>query len=157
LGGRARDRRPPRAPSGPVGGGLARRLLRDLPRARPRHRAAAGRQRAPLQHGFRDRDRHPPRARRDDRPRASRAGRQTGPARGGSRRRARWGGVRVPGDRRRRRVMRRPAPLAAAILLALAPPAHAHLMSTGFGPFYDGLTHLFVTPEDLLLVIGVGL
>ena len=53
--------------------------------------------------------------------------------------------------------MRRPALLAAAILLAVAPPAHAHLMSTGFGPFYDGLTHLFVTPEDLVLVIGVGL
>jgi urease accessory protein len=52
--------------------------------------------------------------------------------------------------------MPRPVLLAAAILLA-APPAHAHLMSTGFGPFYDGLTHLFVTPEDLLLMIGVGL
>ena len=53
--------------------------------------------------------------------------------------------------------MRRPALLAAAMLLALPPPVHAHLTSTGFGPFYDGLTHLFVTPEDLLLVIGVGL
>src|SRR3984893_10841909 len=38
-----------------------------------------------------------------------------------------------------------------------APSAHAHLMNTGFGPFYDGLTHLFVTPEDLLPVIALAL
>jgi len=30
-------------------------------------------------------------------------------------------------------------------------------MNTGFGPFYDGLTHLFVTPEDLLQVIAIAL
>jgi hypothetical protein len=30
-------------------------------------------------------------------------------------------------------------------------------MNTGFGPFYDGLTHLFVTPEDLLPVIALSL
>lgn len=36
-------------------------------------------------------------------------------------------------------------------------PAHAHLMNTGLGPFYDGLTHLFVTPEDLLPVIALAL
>ena len=29
----------------------------------------------------------------------------------------------------------------------------AHLMTTGLGPFYDGLAHLFVTPEDLLPVL----
>jgi len=40
---------------------------------------------------------------------------------------------------------------------ALAPPADAHLMTTGFGPFYDGLTHLFLTPEDLLQVIAIAL
>ena len=54
-----------------------------------------------------------------------------------------------------------PRRLCAAVLLVLTPafarPAHAHLMSTGFGPFYDGLTHLFLTPEDLLQVIGVAL
>ena len=46
------------------------------------------------------------------------------------------------------------------LLLAIccaAPSAHAHLMNTGFGPFYDGLTHLFVTPEDLLPVIALAL
>jgi len=44
-----------------------------------------------------------------------------------------------------------------AITLIVAPSAQAHLMSTGFGPFYDGLTHLFVTPEDLLPVIALAL
>lgn len=41
--------------------------------------------------------------------------------------------------------------------LTLATPAHAHLMQTGFGPFYDGLTHLFLTPEDLLPVLALTL
>ena len=57
--------------------------------------------------------------------------------------------------------MRRPSLilfwLILAITLIVAPPAHAHLMNTGFGPFYDGLTHLFVTPEDLLPVIALAL
>jgi urease accessory protein len=44
-----------------------------------------------------------------------------------------------------------------AITLVAAPSAHAHLMNTGFGPFSDGLTHLFVTPEDLLPVIALAL
>jgi hydrogenase/urease accessory protein HupE len=30
-------------------------------------------------------------------------------------------------------------------------------MNTGFGPFYDGLTHPFVTPEDLLPVVALTL
>ena len=47
--------------------------------------------------------------------------------------------------------------LTLAITLIAAPSAHAHLMNTGFGPFYDGLTHLFVTPEDLLPVIALAL
>lgn len=42
-------------------------------------------------------------------------------------------------------------------LLAAGTPAQAHLMNTGFGPFYDGLTHLFVTPEDLLPVVALTL
>src|SRR5271169_1740721 len=47
--------------------------------------------------------------------------------------------------------------LTLAIALIAAPPAHAHLMNMGFGPFYDGLAHLFVTPEDLLPVIALAL
>jgi urease accessory protein len=47
--------------------------------------------------------------------------------------------------------------LTLAITLMAASPARAHLMNTGFGPFNDGLTHLFVTPEDLLPVIALAL
>ena len=46
--------------------------------------------------------------------------------------------------------------LVGALILVPA-PASAHLMNTGFGPFYDGLTHLFVTPEDLLPVVALTL
>ncbi len=44
-----------------------------------------------------------------------------------------------------------------AITVSAAPSAHAHLMNTGFGPFDDGLTNLFMTPEDLLPVIALAL
>jgi urease accessory protein len=47
--------------------------------------------------------------------------------------------------------------LTLAITLIAAPPVHAHLVNTGLGPFNDGLTHLFVTPEDLLPVIALAL
>jgi hydrogenase/urease accessory protein HupE len=57
---------------------------------------------------------------------------------------------------------RRSAPILAAIGMAVlslaAPPAaEAHLMQTGLGGFYDGLTHLLITPSDLLLVVGLAL
>jgi urease accessory protein len=42
-------------------------------------------------------------------------------------------------------------------LAATASPAHAHLTNTGFGPFYDGLTHLFLTPENLLSAMALSL
>ena len=47
--------------------------------------------------------------------------------------------------------------LTLTVTLIAAPSAHAHLMNTGLGPFNDGLTHLFVTPEDLLPVIALAL
>ena len=37
------------------------------------------------------------------------------------------------------------------------PLMFAHLMQTGFGGFYDGIAHLFLTPADLLLVLGLAL
>ena len=37
------------------------------------------------------------------------------------------------------------------------PLLFAHLMQTGFGGFYDGIAHLFLTPSDLLLVLGLAL
>lgn len=41
--------------------------------------------------------------------------------------------------------------------LLAAPAAQAHLMTTGLGPFYDGMAHLFVSPDDLLAVIALAL
>lgn len=35
--------------------------------------------------------------------------------------------------------------------------AFAHLVSTGLGPWFDGMGHLAVTPEDLLPVIALSL
>ena len=43
----------------------------------------------------------------------------------------------------------------AALLLPAA--AHAHLVSTGLGPFYDGLSHFVLTPEDLLPALALAL
>lgn len=55
--------------------------------------------------------------------------------------------------------MRRWAPLAAvATALWLSPAAaHAHLVTTGLGPVYDGVSHLFLTVDDLLPVVAVAL
>ena len=33
----------------------------------------------------------------------------------------------------------------------------AHLVSSGVGPFYDGVAHLFVSPEDILVVVALAL
>lgn len=46
---------------------------------------------------------------------------------------------------------------AALLLLTQAAPAHAHLASTGFGDFYDGIAHVVITAEDLLVVAAVAL
>jgi urease accessory protein len=35
--------------------------------------------------------------------------------------------------------------------------ANAHLVNSGLGPFYDGVAHLFVTPEDVLAVVALAL
>jgi hydrogenase/urease accessory protein HupE len=35
--------------------------------------------------------------------------------------------------------------------------AHAHLVSSGFGPFYDGVIHLSMSPDDLLGVLAIAL
>jgi hydrogenase/urease accessory protein HupE len=43
------------------------------------------------------------------------------------------------------------------VLLGLPARADAHLVNTGLGPFYDGLSHLFISPEDLLAVLALGL
>jgi urease accessory protein len=57
---------------------------------------------------------------------------------------------------RRRRAVWRAAPLLALILAAVT-PAQAHLMNSGFGPFYDGLAHPLISPEDLLPAVAMTL
>lgn len=45
----------------------------------------------------------------------------------------------------------------AGFLLLLPAPSHAHLMNTGLGPFYDGLSHFALTPEDFLPALALAL
>jgi hydrogenase/urease accessory protein HupE len=56
--------------------------------------------------------------------------------------------------------MRRPGLLSAGVSTALllgSAPVQAHLATTGLGPVYDGIAHLFVSAEDLLPVLAVAL
>ena len=46
---------------------------------------------------------------------------------------------------------------AAAALSLLPATAHAHLVNTGLGPFYDGVSHFALTPEDLLPALALAL
>jgi urease accessory protein len=48
-----------------------------------------------------------------------------------------------------------PSILVAALLLPKV--AHAHLVNTGLGPFYDGLSHFALTPEDVLPALALAL
>jgi urease accessory protein len=57
---------------------------------------------------------------------------------------------------RRKRAFSRAWPLP-ALMLAAATPAQAHLMNSGFGPFYDGLAHPLISPEDLLPAVAITL
>jgi hydrogenase/urease accessory protein HupE len=52
--------------------------------------------------------------------------------------------------------LRRRELVALAALLAPA-SAHAHLVNSGLGPFYDGVSHLALTPEDLLPALALAL
>jgi hydrogenase/urease accessory protein HupE len=53
--------------------------------------------------------------------------------------------------------MRRLAVIAGGSLLLLPGDAYAHLVTTGLGPVYDGISHLFVTFDDLLPVLALAL
>jgi hydrogenase/urease accessory protein HupE len=45
-----------------------------------------------------------------------------------------------------------------AVPLALAvSPADAHLMTTGLGPIYDGISHFALSPEDLIATAALAL
>jgi hypothetical protein len=43
------------------------------------------------------------------------------------------------------------------IWAACSGQANAHLVNSGCGPFYDGVAHLLVSPEDLLVVLALAL
>ena len=45
----------------------------------------------------------------------------------------------------------------AASLFALPVAADAHLTGTGLGPFYDGVTHFFLSPEQIIPVLALSL
>jgi hydrogenase/urease accessory protein HupE len=47
--------------------------------------------------------------------------------------------------------------LVATSLLLLPAAAHAHLTGTGLGPFYDGVTHFFLSPEQIIPGLALGL
>jgi hydrogenase/urease accessory protein HupE len=47
--------------------------------------------------------------------------------------------------------------LAAAAVLVMPAAASAHLVNTGLGPFYDGISHFALTPEDLLPALALAL
>jgi urease accessory protein len=49
--------------------------------------------------------------------------------------------------------------LAASVAVVFFSPAtaHAHLVTTGLGPFYDGIGHLLVSPDDLVPVVALAL
>jgi len=44
-----------------------------------------------------------------------------------------------------------------AVLVLLPQAAHAHLVTTGLGPLYDGIMHFLVSFEDLLPVLAMAL
>ncbi|UCD82155.1 MAG: HupE/UreJ family protein, partial [Desulfobacterales bacterium] len=48
--------------------------------------------------------------------------------------------------------------IAAIALLFLWPSvSQAHLVNTGLGPFYDGVSHLAMSPDDLLSTLALAL
>jgi urease accessory protein len=54
------------------------------------------------------------------------------------------------------RPLRRVLALAGALLL-LPRASFAHLVTTGLGPFYDGVSHFALTPEDFLPALALAL
>jgi len=47
--------------------------------------------------------------------------------------------------------------ITATTVLSWPAPAEAHLVTTGLGPVYDGISHVLLSPEDLLPVLAMGL
>lgn len=47
--------------------------------------------------------------------------------------------------------------LVSAAVLLLPATAHAHLASTGLGPFYDGATHFVISPDEFIPALALAL
>lgn len=43
------------------------------------------------------------------------------------------------------------------VAVALCRPAEAHLVQTGFGAYYDGIVHYFMSPADVLAALAMAL
>lgn len=56
---------------------------------------------------------------------------------------------------RRRRAVVALAPIASA--MAWPSVAEAHLVTTGLGPIYDGISHVLVSPDDLVPIVAMAL
>lgn len=54
-------------------------------------------------------------------------------------------------------MIRRTIGLTAALFLLCPGTASAHLVTTGLGPFYDGISHLLLSPDDLVPVLALAL
>ena len=70
-----------------------------------------------------------------------------------------WRVLYVEGDRMKNASQSR-LPLYAFVVFTFvmcALPAEAHLNSTGMGPFYDGLMHFLMSPEDIVPVLALAL
>jgi len=52
--------------------------------------------------------------------------------------------------------LHRHVPVVFGILLCAPSVAHAHLVNSGMGPFYDGAIHFFLSPEDWLGLLGAA-
>jgi urease accessory protein len=59
--------------------------------------------------------------------------------------------------RHRFRSLRLLAGLVAATVVSWPAAAEAHLVTTGLGPVYDGISHVLLSPDDLLPVLVMGL
>ena len=51
----------------------------------------------------------------------------------------------------------RPPALGTLAAVLLPAPADAHLVTTGLGPIYDGISHVLLSPDDLVPVVAMAL
>ena len=47
--------------------------------------------------------------------------------------------------------------MGAVVCVLLPAPAEAHLVTTGLGPVYDGISHVLMSPDDLVPILAMSL